>query len=63
MIKSARTLAARFWKDESGASMVEYVILISLVTIFLITAIGAMSTGIAQKFTDITTAIGAAGTP
>ena len=62
MIKSARTLAARFWKDESGASMVEYVILISLVTIFLVAAIGLMSDEILARFDQITTLLNTAGT-
>ena len=62
MIKSARTLAARFWKDESGASMVEYVILISLVTIFLVAAIGLLSDEILARFDQITTLLSTAGT-
>ena len=61
MIKSARTLAARFWKDESGASMVEYVILISLVTIFLVAAIGLMSDESLARFEQITTLLSTAG--
>lgn len=62
MNKSARTLAARFWKDESGASMVEYVILIALVTVFLIGTIELFSDGIAAKFVEITGIIAGSGT-
>ena len=39
MIQSAKTFAARFWKDESGATMMEYTILIALITIAVVTAI------------------------
>ena len=58
MIKSAKTLAARFWKDESGASMIEYTILIGLITVALVGSIGLVAGDLGTRWDTLKTALG-----
>jgi pilus assembly protein Flp/PilA len=48
-----------FLKDEEGASMVEYGLLVALIAVACIVALTAMGGGIAAIFTQITGALAA----
>ena len=48
----------RFIKDEEGAQVVEYALIIAVVSIGLVLALGNSSTGITGKFTAFITRIG-----
>ena len=60
MIKSAKTLAARFWKDESGATLIEYTILISLITVALVGTIGLVAGDLGARWVELRDALGVA---
>ena len=46
-------LVARFVKDESGATAIEYGLIAALIAVAIIMGAGALGTAINQKFTDI----------
>ncbi|MEO1650265.1 MAG: Flp family type IVb pilin [Pseudomonadota bacterium] len=48
---------ARFAKDESGATAIEYGLLASLIAIAIITATTAVGQGTADTFTKVDTAL------
>jgi pilus assembly protein Flp/PilA len=48
----SRTLR-RFWREDEGASMVEYAILVALIAIVAIAAVQSLGNGIAQVFQNI----------
>jgi pilus assembly protein Flp/PilA len=50
----------RFLKDEEGASMAEYAILIALVTLFLVGLITLFRDAIGNVFTAVTAALNSA---
>jgi pilus assembly protein Flp/PilA len=52
----------RFLKDEEGASMAEYAILIALVTLFLVGLITLFRDAIGNVFTAVTGALNSATT-
>jgi pilus assembly protein Flp/PilA len=45
-------------KDESGASAVEYGLLVSLIAVVIIAAVTTVGTTLRTKFTEVTTALG-----
>jgi pilus assembly protein Flp/PilA len=47
-----------FFKDESGASAVEYGLLVALIAVMLIAAMRALQGGISGAFTSATNALG-----
>jgi len=47
-----------FFKDESGASAVEYGLLVALIAVVIITAVTALGTSISGQFSSAATAIG-----
>ena len=47
-----------FFKDESGASAVEYGLLVSLIAVAIIAAVGLVGTNLTSKFNEVATAIG-----
>lgn len=47
-------LMMRLWKDEEGQGMVEYGLIIALVSIVVITALIALGGGLENVFEDIT---------
>ena len=49
-----------FFKDESGASAVEYGLLVALIAVVIIGAVTALGTNLSSKFTEVSTAVGAA---
>jgi len=50
--------AVRLWKDEGGASMIEYSILIGLITAVLVGAISALAGTLELKWQALCTALG-----
>ncbi len=57
MINIAKTIIAKFARDEDGASAIEYAILAAVIGGGLFTAAGLLSTGIGGAFDDIITYI------
>jgi pilus assembly protein Flp/PilA len=53
-------LVARFVKDESGATAIEYGLIAALIAVAIIMGAGALGTAINSKFNDIKTAVDAA---
>ena len=47
-----------FFKDESGASALEYGLLVALISAVIITAVTTLGTNIRGKFTTVGTAVG-----
>ncbi len=60
-MNTIKTFVTRLFKDESGAGMVEYSLLVALVGVLLIGTIFAMTQGVATAFNSATTVMG--GTP
>ena len=54
-------LLKSFWDDQDGAAMIEYTVLISLITIALIVVIGLVATQLLGNWNTLLTALG--GTP
>ncbi len=48
----------QFFSDESGASAVEYGLLVALIAVVIVGAVTALGTAISGKFTTAATAIG-----
>ncbi|KAB2672126.1 Flp family type IVb pilin [Ochrobactrum sp. LMG 5442] len=53
-------LIARFRKNESGATAIEYGLIAALIAVVIITATTELGTSIKEKFEDIQTAISTA---
>jgi pilus assembly protein Flp/PilA len=49
-----------FFKDESGASAVEYGLLVALIAVAIIGAVTSLGTTLATKFNAVSTAVSAA---
>jgi pilus assembly protein Flp/PilA len=47
-----------FFKDESGASMVEYGLLVALIAVVCITVVGTLGTNLQTKFQAAGTGVG-----
>ena len=47
-----------FFKDESGASAVEYGLLVALIAVVIITAVTLLGTNLSSKFNTAATTIG-----
>ncbi len=55
-----KNLIARFVKDESGATAIEYALIAAGIGIAIITGVNALGTAINTKFNTITTTLGTA---
>jgi pilus assembly protein Flp/PilA len=55
-----RSLITRFAHDDSGASLVEYGLLVGLIAVVCLAAVQLLGTTINQVFTTINTALAAA---
>lgn len=51
-----------FFKDESGASAVEYGLLVALIAVVIIGAVTALGSSISTMFTGVATSIGTVST-
>jgi pilus assembly protein Flp/PilA len=56
-----RNLVSRFVKNDEGAALVEYGLLVGLIAVVCITAVTLLGNQINTVFTDITTDLTAAG--
>lgn len=56
-----KTLMLRFLKDESGATMVEYAILVALIAVAVIATVVLVGQEIDTKFNEVLTALQNAG--
>lgn len=52
---------ARLRKDEKGATMIEYSILIGIITVLAIASISAMGSYVASQWADLVSAVNSAG--
>jgi pilus assembly protein Flp/PilA len=52
-----KNLLARFMRDESGATAIEYALIAAGIGIAIITAVNTLGSNIATKFTSIGTAL------
>lgn len=57
-----KSLMNKFMRDESGATMVEYAILVALISIAAIVIITAVGQQVKQAFQEVKDALPAAGT-
>lgn len=51
----------KFFKEEDGATAVEYGLMVALIAVVIITAVSLLGTNLSDKFTDVATEVGAAG--
>jgi len=58
-MRSIRNFIARFRKDEEGAALVEYSVLIGLITVAAIAAIVLVGGWVASQWANLVSAIGA----
>jgi pilus assembly protein Flp/PilA len=49
----------RFMKDESGATAIEYGLIVALIAVVIITAVTAVGTNLSAKFSSVGSTIGA----
>ena len=54
-------IRARFARDERGASLVEYALLVALIAVVCIVAIQLLGTNASSKFSSVGSQIGSAG--
>ncbi len=52
------SFATRFFKDESGATAIEYGLIAALIAVVIITAVTALGTNASDKFTEVADAMG-----
>jgi pilus assembly protein Flp/PilA len=51
----------RFLKDESGATAIEYGLIVALIAVVIVSAVTTLGTDLAAKFTGVSTAVKDAG--
>lgn len=57
MLTSFRSAALRFVRDEDGAALVEYALLIALIAVVCIAAVTAIGTAVSGKLTSASTSL------
>ena len=55
--RAMKNLMMKFIKEEDGATMVEYAILVALISIAAIVTIGLVGTAVDDKFDEVETAL------
>ena len=60
MRKTVKDVTVRLWKDERGASLLEYSILIGLITVGVVGTVTQVGEWVGGKWTDLRTALGIA---
>ena len=53
-----KDLIARFMKDESGATAIEYGLIAALISVGIITAVSAVGNGLTNTFDEISNELG-----
>jgi pilus assembly protein Flp/PilA len=51
----------RFWNDESGATAVEYGLMVALIAVVIIVSVALLGTNLNNKFDDVAKKVGTAG--
>jgi pilus assembly protein Flp/PilA len=51
----------RFWTDESGATAVEYGLMVALIAVVIIAAVGLLGTNLSARFNQVAGSIGPGG--
>ena len=59
----ASYVANRVTRDERGASMVEYALLLALIAVVCIAAVTTLGTSASDKFGDVSNSVSGAGSP
>ena len=57
------TLLARFARDESGATAIEYGLIAGLISVAIITIVGTLGSNLTSVFTTISNKLGAVPSP
>ena len=57
-MNTIKNAISKFARDEEGAQVVEYALIIAVVSIALVLALGSSTTGISSKFAAFVTRIG-----
>ena len=52
---------SRFAKDESGATAIEYGLIVALIAVVIITAVTTLGTTLSSKFSTVSTKVAGAG--
>jgi pilus assembly protein Flp/PilA len=60
-MQKLRNFVARFRKDESGAALIEYTVLIGLITVAVIATIVIVGGWVSGEWTSLQTTLGATG--
>jgi pilus assembly protein Flp/PilA len=58
MLRLVTAFQSRFVRDEEGAAMVEYALLVALIAIVAIVAIGLVGTAVSEKFQTVADTLG-----
>jgi pilus assembly protein Flp/PilA len=58
MLASLRSAVTRFVRDESGASLVEYALLIALIAVVCVGAVTLIGTNVSTKLNSAATSLG-----
>ena len=53
--KSIKTLALAFWADETGATAIEYGLIITLISVVIITAVTTIGSKLGKGFSSVAT--------
>jgi pilus assembly protein Flp/PilA len=58
MLHRVKSTAVCLWKNESGASLLEYSVLVGLITAAVVTTIGLVSGWVGGRWTTLLTTLG-----
>ena len=58
-----RNLIAKFAREEDGAAMIEYTVLLGLITMAVIAMVTAVGLWVTGEWSDLATTLGAPGAP
>jgi pilus assembly protein Flp/PilA len=53
-----KNLVSRFFKDESGATAIEYGLIAALIAVVIIGAVGLIGDGLIETFTSVSNELG-----
>jgi pilus assembly protein Flp/PilA len=58
MLRLVTAFQSRFVRDEEGATMVEYALMVALIAIVAIAAVTLIGTNVTTKFSEVATSVG-----
>ncbi len=56
-----KNLMKKVWREEEGATAVEYALMVALIAVVIIVAVRSLGTSVSEKFDIVATAIDTAG--